>query len=74
MRKVIAFRVTAHQQEVLDMAEQIYQKPASTILAQWVENELPYLLKMAISKGRRPMPFTPPIQRTRKKKNASDPS
>jgi hypothetical protein len=54
------------------MAEQIYQEPACKIITQWVEHELPVLLKLAISKGRTPKPFNPPAQRTRHK-NAGNP-
>jgi hypothetical protein len=73
MRKVIAFRATAHQHEVLSLAEQIFQEPACKIITRWVECELPAILKTAIRKGITPKPFTPPIQRTRKKNAKSDP-
>lgn len=74
MRKVIAFRATAHQLEVLATAEKIYQKPACQILCEWVETELPFKLRLEISKGAKLRPFSPPPQRLRKRKaDACDP-
>jgi len=74
MRKIVSFRATAHQLEVLTTAEKIYQKPACKIIVEWVEQELPFRLKAALKSGATIRPFTPPIQRQRKHKpDASDP-